>query len=526
MMSRFSRLRLGPWLWRPGLLFVLVAVAALLWANRYRYDSMTVSGDTLPVRIDRVTGKSEVLYPGGWESVGSEEAPAGEQLPAEQLTRIRILGAQYRSNTGFVDSEIFNGSDYELTEVSLRCTITSTGRTLATRRLTKRLSVKPGFSVRFLEDTNLDHPLATAEFELIGATGVFAGSGSGKQHPPISFNSHETRQPRVTLEQLGRAFKQEYPGQFDDQPDYDLGLAVRAEYPDDFAEVDLGPAPDGFPQPTSKDLPRRKSPGHLDRVFSRRPLPALSSETTRATPDIPAESFQHYESTHGFSIGYPAGWRQVGADEYSQMLEDFRYVSGLTPNDDASPPLAFFMEIRREGPPKSLTVAWQSWPLGFRPGSNLLSKPLLDEVSKSLPGSLRAKGVDATLMASQITSYGENKVLSIELETRYPGLDTPLRQSYVSLPRSEGSYVIAISAPVTEFERERPVFEKVLGSFRDSQKPLPRKPALSEAASRHLNGLILNGLIALVALGFIVVKVIDKFFPKKAPLQKDPTDDG
>ena len=54
---------LVPILW----LLLAAAIALYVWPTRWRYDHMTVDNDTYPVRIDRITGDSDVLLPGdGW----------------------------------------------------------------------------------------------------------------------------------------------------------------------------------------------------------------------------------------------------------------------------------------------------------------------------------------------------------------------------------------------------------------------------------------------------------------------------
>ncbi len=84
MLSKLSELRLSPWFGRTALLFVLVAVAVVLWANRYGYVQMTFpTGHSLPVRIHRPTGHTEILCPAWadtpavWKSVdsGQDEPP-------------------------------------------------------------------------------------------------------------------------------------------------------------------------------------------------------------------------------------------------------------------------------------------------------------------------------------------------------------------------------------------------------------------------------------------------------------------
>jgi hypothetical protein len=56
-----------------------------VWPTRWRYDHMTVDGDTYPVRIDRITGDAWVLLPGdGWtpdEDVTDQPQDDTQQQP-------------------------------------------------------------------------------------------------------------------------------------------------------------------------------------------------------------------------------------------------------------------------------------------------------------------------------------------------------------------------------------------------------------------------------------------------------------
>ncbi len=84
MLAKLSELRLSPWFGRAALLFVVVAVDVVIWANRCEHVQMTfLTGHTLPVRIHRLTGHTEILYPAWadrpavWKSVdsGQDERP-------------------------------------------------------------------------------------------------------------------------------------------------------------------------------------------------------------------------------------------------------------------------------------------------------------------------------------------------------------------------------------------------------------------------------------------------------------------
>ena len=67
------------------LLLVLALIAwttATVWPTRWRYDHITYSGDTYPVRIDRMNGDADVLLPGdGWTPIEDALGSEGETVP-------------------------------------------------------------------------------------------------------------------------------------------------------------------------------------------------------------------------------------------------------------------------------------------------------------------------------------------------------------------------------------------------------------------------------------------------------------
>lgn len=49
---------------------VLVFLGIFVWPTRYRYDHIKQGSMTLPIRIDRFTGRAEALYlEGGWSDL-------------------------------------------------------------------------------------------------------------------------------------------------------------------------------------------------------------------------------------------------------------------------------------------------------------------------------------------------------------------------------------------------------------------------------------------------------------------------
>ncbi len=59
-------------------LAIVVLLATFVWPTRYRYDHMTVDGDLVPVRIDRLSGDADMLVPDdGWVPVESSDDSGG-----------------------------------------------------------------------------------------------------------------------------------------------------------------------------------------------------------------------------------------------------------------------------------------------------------------------------------------------------------------------------------------------------------------------------------------------------------------
>jgi hypothetical protein len=63
------------------LLLALAAFVMFVWPTRWRYDHMTVDGDLVPVRIDRLTGDADMLVPDeGWQPVEAPPQPGSTDV--------------------------------------------------------------------------------------------------------------------------------------------------------------------------------------------------------------------------------------------------------------------------------------------------------------------------------------------------------------------------------------------------------------------------------------------------------------
>jgi hypothetical protein len=62
---------------------LLTAFVLFVWPTRFRYDHMTVDGNLVPVRIDRLNGDADMLVPDdGWVPVEeAQDATPGDRAP-------------------------------------------------------------------------------------------------------------------------------------------------------------------------------------------------------------------------------------------------------------------------------------------------------------------------------------------------------------------------------------------------------------------------------------------------------------
>ena len=83
-----------------ALLVAVTLFGTFVWPTRYRYDKMNVQANAVvPVRIDRITGKTEILFPDGWHvAAGSTK---DTELPRSELVKISVEGWLRRLANGF-----------------------------------------------------------------------------------------------------------------------------------------------------------------------------------------------------------------------------------------------------------------------------------------------------------------------------------------------------------------------------------------------------------------------------------------
>lgn len=96
-------------------------LGGLVWSTRYRYDRITFQGgQSYPVRVDRITGRTQMLTAFGWKTLGTEPS-ADPELPASQL-RLLTTDASISSD-GRLQCNIYNGSEWDISELTVLVSI-------------------------------------------------------------------------------------------------------------------------------------------------------------------------------------------------------------------------------------------------------------------------------------------------------------------------------------------------------------------------------------------------------------------
>ena len=103
---------------------VVVLVGLFVWPTHYRYDRMKArTGFETVVRIDRLTGRTEMLRLDGWRIMrGKAEALPTHELEGFQGT-CKIIA-------GHLECQIYNGSYWAISELTVRVTVSSPAKTL------------------------------------------------------------------------------------------------------------------------------------------------------------------------------------------------------------------------------------------------------------------------------------------------------------------------------------------------------------------------------------------------------------
>ena len=93
----------------------LIICGILYWPTLYHYDKLY---GKLPVRMNRLTGYTEILYADGWRSVKKQKET--QLIPVEEFAKIKSKGTfDNKGNYNFI---VYNGTAWTLTKIRLSLT--------------------------------------------------------------------------------------------------------------------------------------------------------------------------------------------------------------------------------------------------------------------------------------------------------------------------------------------------------------------------------------------------------------------
>lgn len=178
--------------------FVLTIMAALLvltfllavWPTVWRYDHMNLGGSVYPVRINRLTGRTERLVPSGWSVMGGGTEGKVERLPLPATELAKITGnlkIEPSFHDGYINFHAYNGSAWTVTEITIELTAEPTpprgdlppgfklDETVVSQRPYKLsgYALAPFNSGKFIERLLFEpEPGRTWSFRVVGAKGT------------------------------------------------------------------------------------------------------------------------------------------------------------------------------------------------------------------------------------------------------------------------------------------------------------------------------------------------------------------
>ena len=114
-----------------GAALLVLLFAVFFWPGLYRYDHMNVHGNVFPVRVNRLTGKTEIFYPTGWEeprkplTESRESDESALLLPPHELAKVKVEGV--RIDRSELRYRIFNGTARPIAAVQVVVQMSSPG---------------------------------------------------------------------------------------------------------------------------------------------------------------------------------------------------------------------------------------------------------------------------------------------------------------------------------------------------------------------------------------------------------------
>ena len=159
-----------------GIAVAILLFAWFIWPTRYDRGERRVGQAVYPIRIHRISRRVELLTPFCWELVSATPEPDPTDIPSSELARVMLKCST--TPFGVLDCDVLNGSDWNLTEITVTVrTLNKNGTEARAQqyRMTpdSGLHFEPGNSTKGLIRLDVSiEPGQTWDWKLDGAKGV------------------------------------------------------------------------------------------------------------------------------------------------------------------------------------------------------------------------------------------------------------------------------------------------------------------------------------------------------------------
>ena len=172
-------------------------IALLLWPTLYRYDHIEVgAGRSYPVRQNRITGQTEILFPEGWkepkDSTTGKPSNFKQEVSPDQLEKLEIhamlKGVGPPTGWDRLEGNIYNGlPDVEINEITVEINVVNSKNEAVVTSRPYRISLLYGVGAQPLQTAHFSTrlgfnvlPTQSWTFRLVGAKATKSSGPSEK----------------------------------------------------------------------------------------------------------------------------------------------------------------------------------------------------------------------------------------------------------------------------------------------------------------------------------------------------------
>jgi hypothetical protein len=166
----------------------LLTAGALFWPTLYHYDKVSSGGTTVPIRINRLTGYTEIFLGLKWTPEETDKKSTIQMLPGNEI--IKITG-NASLGSGSFSGEIYNGSDWVIKQLTFRVVAKEKdGSVRWNRRFNESITIKPLSTNSFSIDVPGSEGVASHDWGIDGALGYVdkdsPGTGTAIPRPELT----------------------------------------------------------------------------------------------------------------------------------------------------------------------------------------------------------------------------------------------------------------------------------------------------------------------------------------------------